>query len=190
MPFSRTQNLGIKMTHLQRAYIFDIDGVLADCSHRLHFIQQEPKDWKRFYENSDKDAPIKANVELLHRLYKDYQVEIMFVTGRTEAYRAITSDWLRKEVLETQPLTTCSTMMGCDLAMELQEEEIKKTLEQRLFMRKNGDFRPDWEIKKEIYENEIKCQYEILGVFEDRTQVVQMWRSLGLTCYQVCEGNY
>lgn len=59
-----------------------------------------------------------------------------------------------------------------------------------LFMRKDGDFRPDWEVKKEIYEKELKDKYEILGVFEDRTQVVQMWRSLGLTCYQVCEGNY
>jgi FMN phosphatase YigB (HAD superfamily) len=30
-------------------YIFDIDGTLADISHRLHFIQQEPKDWRGFY---------------------------------------------------------------------------------------------------------------------------------------------
>lgn len=178
------------MTHLQRAYIFDIDGVLADCSHRLHFIQQYPKDWDGFYSASANDVPIKANVGLLHRLHKDYQVAIIFVTGRTEKYRTLTSDWLRKEVLGTQPVIDCSTMMGCDLAIELQEEEIKKTLEQRLFMRKDGDHRSDYAIKKEIYEDEIKCQYEILGIFEDRTQVVKMWRSRGLTCYQVCEGNY
>lgn len=28
------------------------------------------------------------------------------------------------------------------------------------------------------------------GVFEDRKQCVDMWRSLGLTCYQVADGNY
>lgn len=82
------------MTHLQRAYIFDIDGVLADCSHRLHFIQQEPKDWKRFYENSDKDEVIQPNkntLRLLRNALHGYQTRgILFVTGRSEAYRELT----------------------------------------------------------------------------------------------------
>jgi hypothetical protein len=166
------KNLGMKMTHLQRAYIFDIDGVLADCSHRLHFIQQEPKDWKRFYENSDKDEVIQPNkntLRLLRNALHGYQTRgILFVTGRSEAYRELTMNWLKKKV------------WGC----------FGNFYNDMLFMRKDGDFRPDWEVKKEIYEKELKDKYEILGVFEDRTQVVQMWRSLGLTCYQVCEGNY
>lgn len=160
------------MTHLQRAYIFDIDGVLADCSHRLHFIQQEPKDWKRFYENSDKDEVILSNkntLRLLRNALHGYQTRgILFVTGRSEAYRELTMNWLKTKVWG----------------------RFGNFYDDMLFMRKDGDHRPDYVIKKEIYENEIKCQYEILGIFEDRTQVVQMWRALGLTCYQVCEGNY
>lgn len=160
------------MTHLQRAYIFDIDGVLADCSHRLHFIQQKPKDWKRFYENSDKDEVIQPNkntLRLLRNALHGYQTRgILFVTGRSEAHRELTMNWLKKKV------------WGC----------FGNLYDDMLFMRKDGDFRPDWEVKKEIYEKELKDKYEILGVFEDRTRVVQMWRSLGLTCYQVCEGNY
>lgn len=160
------------MKYLIPAYIFDIDGVLADCSHRLHFIQQEPKDWKGFYENSDKDAVIQPNKETLRLLSNSLNGlptrGILFVTGRTEAYRELTTNWLKEKV------------WGC----------FGNFSDDMLFMRKNGDFRPDWEVKKEIYENEIKCQYEILGIFEDRARVVQMWRSLGLTCYQVCEGNY
>lgn len=160
------------MKYLTPAYIFDIDGVLADCSHRLHFIQQEPKDWKSFYENSDKDEVIQPNKETLRLLSNSLSGlptrGILFVTGRTETYRELTTTWLKVNV------------WGC----------FGNFYDDMLFMRKDGDFRPDWEIKKEIYENEIKSQYEILGVFEDRTQVVQMWRSLGLTCYQVCEGNY
>ena len=28
--------------------ICDIDGTVADCSHRLHWIQSKPKNWKAF----------------------------------------------------------------------------------------------------------------------------------------------
>jgi len=30
-------------------YIFDIDGTLADVSHRLHYITGETKDWDAFF---------------------------------------------------------------------------------------------------------------------------------------------
>ena len=33
-------------------YIFDIDGTLADNTHRLHFIQGEVKDWEGFHNAS------------------------------------------------------------------------------------------------------------------------------------------
>lgn len=33
----------------QKAYIFDIDRIIADCLHQLHFITEEHKDWGAFY---------------------------------------------------------------------------------------------------------------------------------------------
>jgi hypothetical protein len=30
----------------------------------------------------------------------------------------------------------------------------------------------------------------VVAVFDDRDQVVRMWRSLGLTVFQVAEGNF
>ena len=60
-----------------------------------------------------------------------------------------------------------------------------------LFMRETEDFRKDSIIKHEIYQTCIKDRYEILFVLDDRTQVVRMWRdALGLTCFQVAEGNF
>lgn len=41
-------------------------------------------------------------------------------------------------------------------------------------MRKTGDSRKDFLIKKEIYENELKDKYNILAIFDDRQQVVDM----------------
>lgn len=34
--------------------IVDIDGTVADLSHRIHFIEGEKKDWDSFYNNVEK----------------------------------------------------------------------------------------------------------------------------------------
>jgi len=59
-----------------------------------------------------------------------------------------------------------------------------------LFMRKDNDDRKDSIVKKEIYDNEIAGKYNILFVLDDRDQVVKLWRSLGLTCLQVTDGDF
>lgn len=55
--------------------------------------------------------------------------------------------------------------------------------------RPEGDTQKDWIIKRSMFE-EIKNDFEICGIFDDRDQVVRMWRSLGLTCFQVDYGNF
>ena len=61
-------------------------------------------------------------------------------------------------------------------------------------MRITGDGRNDTIVKKELYEENIKGNYEILFVLDDRNSekypVVGMWRELGLTCFQVADGNF
>jgi hypothetical protein len=158
------------------AYIFDIDGTLANCSQRLHFILPAKEDligdidldkiapdWESFYKDCVNDKPILPVVNLAYTLKESHQ-DLIFVTGRPEKYMEETMDWLCN-YLDTD----CVTLM----------------------MRENGDHRPDYIVKKEIYEKYIKPYYEVIdGVFEDRKQCVDMWRSLGLTCYQVADGNY
>jgi predicted kinase len=59
-----------------------------------------------------------------------------------------------------------------------------------LFMRVLGDQRRDSVVKAEIFEKEIRSRFHVVGVFDDRQQVVRMWRSLGLTVFQVAEGDF
>lgn len=59
-----------------------------------------------------------------------------------------------------------------------------------LHMRKTDDNRPDYIVKKEIYNEHIKGKYNVLFVLDDRDQVVRMWREEGLKCLQVQEGNF
>jgi len=60
----------------------------------------------------------------------------------------------------------------------------------KLYMRKSGDIRGDGVIKREIYEQLIKPEYDVKVVLDDRQKVVDMWRSIGLTCLQVDYGNF
>ena len=47
--------------------IFDIDGVLADCSNRLKYIKGEKKDYDKFYSDEEilKDKVIEAGEKIL-----------------------------------------------------------------------------------------------------------------------------
>lgn len=59
-----------------------------------------------------------------------------------------------------------------------------------LFMRKTADQRKDSIVKEEIFNNNIKEQFYVLLVLDDRNQVVDFWRSIGLSCFQVAPGNF
>ncbi len=59
-----------------------------------------------------------------------------------------------------------------------------------LYMRKSGDKRDDSIVKYEIFRDLIAPHYNVLGVFDDRNRVVDMWRRIGLKCFQVQEGDF
>ena len=99
--------------------------------------------------------------DLLNELY--YNNDIIFVTGRDEECREITEQWIKK-------------VAGIDDFL--------------LYMRSHGDKRPDHVVKKELYEKYVEPNYNVSCVFEDRNNVVEMWRELGLLCLQVYDGNY
>jgi hypothetical protein len=58
-------------------------------------------------------------------------------------------------------------------------------LKYELYTRLDEDNRPDYILKKELYENYIKNKYNIKFVVDDRPQVVRMWRSEGLFVFDV-----
>jgi len=144
-------------------YIFDIDGTLADLSHRLHFIENKPADWDGFFEACPGDAPINDVIDIAGRLAAT-GARIVLVTGRSDAIEEKTLDWLRAHKV---PFLT-------------------------MYMRKAGDHRSDDVVKAELLANLLEDwdNEPILGVFEDRQQVVDMYRAKGLRVYQVAPGNF
>ncbi|WP_439392373.1 HAD family acid phosphatase [Bradyrhizobium sp. PMVTL-01] len=152
-------------------YVFDIDGTIADCSHRLHHIQKQPADWTAFYEACGKDSPIAHILDLAHAL--SHEADIIFVTGRSEECRKATLAWLKRH------LPSC----GGDWSWS---DDGRRDL----YMRAAGDHRPDHIVKSELLDRLIADGHRPIMAFEDRDQVVKMWRERGIPCAQVAPGNF
>lgn len=137
--------------------VSDIDGVLADCSHRLHYLKE--KNYEKFYSEEEmlKDRKIRSGEALLENLYDEWYEGIMYLTGRP--YR--TEEWTRKWIEEE------TWLEGADSAIML--------------MRKNHDYRPSDIVKVETlqkYLEEIQYRGEILFIDDDPKNVVAMEKAV------------
>lgn len=149
-------------------YVFDIDGTLADCSHRLHFIvrkpgDERPKDWRSFFAACADDVPI-DHICNIARAIQMAGGKVVFVTGRSDECHAATRRWLR-------PIAYGASMAA-------------------LYMRRAGDHRDDCVVKLELLAQLRADGFEPIMVFEDRKRVVDMWRAAGIPCAQVAEGDF
>lgn len=115
----------------------------------------------------DKDSPNIAVCRVVETLINS-GYHVSFVSGRHDTIqcRGLTMKWLHENIKKPEDCVF------------------------QLLMRGVTDNRPDYEVKKEIYNTHIKPFYNVLGVFDDREQVVKMWRKLGITVFQVDEGRF
>jgi len=107
------------------------------------------------------DHPDPTLIPLANLLSISYGIIVM--TGRSEEHRDVTQTWLDTHIQPGLPL----------------------------LMRRSGDFRSDWIVKYELFDEHIRDRYHVMAVFDDRDQVVNLWRNrLGIPTYQVAEGNF
>lgn len=106
------------------------------------------------------------NAEIIHAIIAHRRTigsKIVFLSGRDSVCKKDTVEWLDKHI--TEPY--------------------------ELYMRPEGDNRPDYRIKRELYDNHIRGKYRVHMVFDDRDSVVHLWRRhIGLVCAQVNYGNF
>ena len=102
--------------------VVDIDGVLADVRHRLHHLQQSPKDWDAFFAAARDDAPLAEGLRVARELAR--VCDLVYLSGRPERCRTDTVAWFERH--------------------ELPPGE--------LLLRPPGDFRPARLVKVEILE--------------------------------------
>jgi hypothetical protein len=72
--------------------VFDIDGVLADVWHRLHFLQRRPKDWEGFFAAAGDDTVLTEGRDAA--LLAAQAHEVVYLTGRPSSLEQVTRKWL------------------------------------------------------------------------------------------------
>ena len=135
----------------------DIDGTVADLEHRRHWLKSKPKNWKAFYADVSKDAPIESTIFVIRELAKTNR--IIFCTGRSSEHKTKTVQWLEKYVHLKQDLL--------------------------LYMRQEGDYRDDSIIKLELLDQIRRDGFDPKFVFEDRKRVKRMWVENGIFVFDV-----
>lgn len=144
--------------------VFDLDGTLADDSHRTHYLLQEPKDWDSYFAACSEDTPIEPMVRLFKIFVGSFLVhpkKVEIWTGRTDRYYFQTMKWLHQ---------VANLGVSYDA----------------LHMRPEGDHRPANVLKGEW----IKQYGRPDLVLDDRTSAVKWWREQGITCLQVADNDY
>lgn len=110
----------------------------------------------------------------------------------------VDSDSIRDAVVETARIHYAAgiyviVMSGRDSACrELTEKwlDANSIPYNKLYMRAEGDMRKDNIVKQELFDTHIRGNFDVLSVYDDRQQVVDMWRSMGLDCFQVQPGDF
>ena len=143
--------------------VFDVDGTLLDIEHRRHFVSNGNSDWESFLspEQMVKDKPNQDVVQTALSLQNSGH-ELVVVSARNERHREVTQKQL--DALGLEPL--------------------------HLFLRPDGDFMSDAEFKQEVLDSLRENDFNPDLVFDDRNQVVDMWRRNGVPCFQVAEGDF
>jgi hypothetical protein len=135
----------IKVDIRPTAYIFDVDGTLANVDPYLHLVRGPNRDYNAFHEASIDALPNLDVVEMLNNAVADRH-SILVVTSRKEKYRGLTSMWLAKNNIRSHGL----------------------------FMRSDDDNRPDYEAKKDMLDK-ISSLWNVVHAVDDNPNVIKLW---------------
>ena len=153
------------MSKDRKIVIFDLDGTLALIDKRRAISTKDngKMDWDKFFDpqNIFLDKPNTPVIKMAQML-RDDGFRIAIFSGRSDVTRNATKVWLRKNGIR------------CDM----------------LVMRdKPNHFMKDSDLKQMWLDKWINKD-DVFAVFDDRQQVVDMWRKNGLTTFQVADGNF
>ena len=140
---------------------FDIDGTLADVSHRVHYWREKPRNWNKFKSEMINDPPIEPVCKVA-RVMGNSGIDVIVCSGRSEDTRDMTHSWLQRNGIYYS----------------------------KLYMRAEKDYRADDIVKRELLDQIISDWGKKPDiVFDDRPRVVKMWRDSGIFVADVYQGE-
>ena len=172
------------MNLTKHTIICDLDGTIADLSHRLHYIKndngeiKESPDWAAFEKACIDDKPIHDVIQIVKLLWSGDQTHttpirnLKFFTGRSNSMREITENWLRRYFFRVSRGSK-------------EQEDIYSEFGVTLTMRHENDYREDDQVKLEMMMYFGLKPHDVLCIFEDRQSVVDMWSRHGYRVLQI-----
>jgi FMN phosphatase YigB (HAD superfamily) len=145
----------------REAWIFDVDGTLVNVDPILDILlgqdrasESFKKNYDAFHKESINCSPHKDVVDMVWEVCD--MLDIIIVTARKEKYRALTSRWLKTHNVPHDAL----------------------------FMRKDDDYREDYEVKKDILEN-INEYWEVKHAVDDNPSIIKLWEENGIATTKI-----
>ena len=144
---------------MRQIYFFDLSGVLFETSQVKPMIGSPKPTWDHFYSKClGHDKPRDDMMEIFNCLYPNFDCFVW--TGRPEYFRQRTIQQLHRE--------------GITMSVD--------NLEQHLFMRPDGDFRSNVNMKKHWINSMLSVDADTaMTFFEDDPKHVSMLQEFGTT---------
>ena len=135
--------------------------IIVDVDGTLaHIDQDNPRD---VYDASRAlEDKLDDAVSVITAMMYNHGYKVIILTGRSSEHKQVTIEWLKENGVEYDEIYT----------------------------RAEGDTRKDSIVKEELFRAHIEPRFNVKFVLDDRNSVVDMWRSIGLKCLQVAEGNF
>ncbi len=151
---------------MKNTIIFDLDGTLAliDKRRELSTKPNGKLDWNKFFDpvNIELDEPNPAVVKMA-QLFAEQGFNIVIFSGRSNKTERTTRIWLSNNRIPFQKLVMRDSI--------------------------TNPFTPDNILKEDMLFRHVDVN-DVFLVVDDRQKVVDMWRGLGLTTFQVADGNF
>ena len=154
----------MRKDNMKDIVIFDLDGTLALIDDRRDLATKDNGkfDWDVFFDpkNIDLDLPNQPVIDMANMLSKQ-GYKIYILSGRSDKTEDATIAWLDKH------------NVNYDLLIMRPQNQLYK---------KDSDLKQGWldTIGKD----------RVSMIFDDRNQVVDMWRDNGITAFQVADGDF
>lgn len=182
--------------------IFDLDGTLANCEHRRHFV--DPNKNPQFECSNYWIDPI-------GNIHHELDMPGFPIWHRKDNFQPWKPDWKSfyeacDQDLPNEPIIDLYNKLSQNYPIEIwsgRSESVRDKTENWLLkytqpfysisnlkMRPIGDSTPDEVLKEKWLDETIAEGKTIEMVFDDRDKVVAMWRSRDITCLQVADGDF
>lgn len=128
-----------------------MDGTLCDVRSIRHYVLGKERNYHKFHTES---VNCPGNLDVVEAAQKDHADgrAVLIVTAREDTFSTHTTFWLGFQEVEYD----------------------------RMYMRKRGDFRPDYEVKKDILDQIRKDGYNVVHAWDDNPNVIRLWQEEGI----------